>query len=359
MRRPGVALALWASLSLAAIAQVGGLSFPGPGPRVASGAALSCSYTPVTTGTQSTPYSGATPAASGGAPAYTFSETGSLPGGLSISSSTGVISGTPTASGTFPTIQVKVTDSTSTVANCGSSFTLTIAAPATLALNGHNNSAFTAVGSGTISLTTTAPTMVLVGVSSQTNTATVPSVTSIAGTGLTGCALRKRLNGTAVGVFLQTQGTIGSGTELWSCTAAGNLTAATITVTMSNTVDCGSIVAMGVSGATAFDANVSLPSSTTSTANSLVATTSSGISTTTANAMLVTLFGGYNFSSSETFPLTVGSGYIAVENNLQQSCSLESNAQIQEKIVAVTQSSATLGFATTYNNFYLINDAVH
>lgn len=36
MKRLGLALALWASFSIAAFAQVGGLSFPGPGPRVAS-----------------------------------------------------------------------------------------------------------------------------------------------------------------------------------------------------------------------------------------------------------------------------------------------------------------------------------
>lgn len=38
MKRLGLALAFWASLSCAAMAQVGGLSFPGPGPRVAAGA---------------------------------------------------------------------------------------------------------------------------------------------------------------------------------------------------------------------------------------------------------------------------------------------------------------------------------
>jgi hypothetical protein len=113
-------------------AQVGGLSFPGPGGGGGCGGggcggALRCSYAaPVTTGTQGTAYVGATPVAAGGTPAYTFSETGTLPGGLSISSSTGVISGTPSASGSFPSIQVKVTDSTSTVANCGSAFTLVI-----------------------------------------------------------------------------------------------------------------------------------------------------------------------------------------------------------------------------------------
>lgn len=37
MKRLGLALALWASLSLAAVAQVGGLMFPGPGPGHSSG----------------------------------------------------------------------------------------------------------------------------------------------------------------------------------------------------------------------------------------------------------------------------------------------------------------------------------
>jgi hypothetical protein len=87
---------------------------------------LSCSYTPVTSATENTAYTGATPSASGGTPSYTYSETGSLPTGLSISSSTGIISGTPTVSGAFTGIQVKVTDNASNTANCGSSFTLTV-----------------------------------------------------------------------------------------------------------------------------------------------------------------------------------------------------------------------------------------
>jgi len=93
---------------------------------VSSSPALACTYTPVTTGTQGTAYTGATPSASGGTPTYTFSETGTLPSGLTISTSTGIISGTPTTSGTFASIQVKVTDSLSNAANCGTAFTLVI-----------------------------------------------------------------------------------------------------------------------------------------------------------------------------------------------------------------------------------------
>lgn len=92
--------------------------------------ALACTYTPVTSATYNVAYTGATPSASGGVPSYTFSETGTLPTGFTLASSTGIISGTDsTDSGgaTYPGIQVKVTDSASSVVNCGSSFTITVA----------------------------------------------------------------------------------------------------------------------------------------------------------------------------------------------------------------------------------------
>ena len=87
---------------------------------------VSCSYTPITTATQNVAYTGATPSASNGTPAYTFSNTGSLPPSYSISSSTGVISGTDTTYAAYTGIQVIVTDSLSNTANCGSSFTITV-----------------------------------------------------------------------------------------------------------------------------------------------------------------------------------------------------------------------------------------
>jgi hypothetical protein len=67
--------------------------------------------------------------ASGGTPPYTFAQTaGALPSGLGVSSA-GVLSGTPTTSGTF-TFTITATDSSSTDLSTGSrTYTLTVAAP--------------------------------------------------------------------------------------------------------------------------------------------------------------------------------------------------------------------------------------
>ena len=75
-----------------------------------------------TCGTVGSAYSGSIPA-SGGTPGYTFSiSSGTLPPGLTLNPTNGIISGIPTTAGTFP-ITIKVTDSTAgtsltATANC-------------------------------------------------------------------------------------------------------------------------------------------------------------------------------------------------------------------------------------------------
>ena len=89
---------------------------------------LAITTTSFTSGTIQVSYS-ATLQASGGTAPYTWSIlTGQLPGGLTLSATTGVISGTPTAAGSFSfTVQAK--DSTAATTSAGFSLTIATAAP--------------------------------------------------------------------------------------------------------------------------------------------------------------------------------------------------------------------------------------
>ena len=90
---------------------------------------------------------------SGGTPPYVYSIfSGALPAGLSLNTSTGVISGTPTAAG-VATIVVRATDAVAAVVN-SNSFTITITVPPATALQvGGPSSGQTGVASGTITIT--------------------------------------------------------------------------------------------------------------------------------------------------------------------------------------------------------------
>lgn len=146
MKKLLAVLALSIGLAAAAHAQLlmRDVGSGGTGGAVAS---LSCTYTPVTTATYNVAYTGGTPAASGGTPAYVFSNTGTLPPGFTINTTTGVISGTDvvdSGGATYPGIQVSVLDSLSNTANCGTSFTITVSAGGSFSLsyvsNNHTNS---------------------------------------------------------------------------------------------------------------------------------------------------------------------------------------------------------------------------
>ena len=85
----------------------------------------------------------------GGTSPYTFSVTGTLPAGLTLNASTGAITGTPTAAGTFT---IKVTDANGVVAATTCPFTIVTAPVATCvvinALWGVALSPVTMIGSG-------------------------------------------------------------------------------------------------------------------------------------------------------------------------------------------------------------------
>ncbi len=93
----------------------------------AAGAPVSITTSSLPSGTQNVGYS-TTLAATGGKTPYTWSITsGSLPTGVTLTASSGLISGTPTQSGTFP-ITVQVKDSSSPAQTASQGFSIVIAA---------------------------------------------------------------------------------------------------------------------------------------------------------------------------------------------------------------------------------------
>ena len=87
---------------------------------------ISLTGTPVTTATVGTAYTGFTVSASGGTTPYIFVDYyGTLPAGISINSITGVVSGTPTSSGTYSGIILRATDALGYY-NDFPSFTITV-----------------------------------------------------------------------------------------------------------------------------------------------------------------------------------------------------------------------------------------
>lgn len=92
----------------------------------AVGGALSLSGSPVTSATEDSPYSGFTVSASGGSLPYTYSLVGSWPPGISINSSSGAVSGTPTVPGSYPSLSVRVTDGAGATADLPT-FTMSVA----------------------------------------------------------------------------------------------------------------------------------------------------------------------------------------------------------------------------------------
>ena len=102
-------------------------NFTGTTGNVSVTSALGILTTSLPSGTVNTPYS-QTLRASGGSGAYTWQLTsGTLPAGLTLNASTGLISGTPTAAVNATPLTFKVTDSSSPVQTASVSLNLTIA----------------------------------------------------------------------------------------------------------------------------------------------------------------------------------------------------------------------------------------
>jgi hypothetical protein len=107
----------------------GGSGAPATSSATATVTKTTLSYTPVTTGTQGSPYTGATPASSGGTAPYSYSITaGTIPAGTSLDASTGIISAASlTTAATYAGIVLTSTDANG-VTDSSAPFTITVAA---------------------------------------------------------------------------------------------------------------------------------------------------------------------------------------------------------------------------------------
>jgi len=94
-----------------------------------AGTPLSIGGTPITTATVGAAYAGFTAIAAGGVLPYVYSvASGSLPAGITLNSSSGAVSGTPTTAGAYAGIVIRATDAVSATADLAS-FTITVLAP--------------------------------------------------------------------------------------------------------------------------------------------------------------------------------------------------------------------------------------
>ncbi|HET9177359.1 MAG TPA: putative Ig domain-containing protein [Terriglobia bacterium] len=141
--------------------------------------ALAISTTSLPNGTQNTAYS-ATLAASGGTTPYTWSiSAGSLPAGLTLNSSTGAITGTPTGSG-VSNFTVKVTDVNSQTATQALSITINSAGGGISVLQAQNAN-LTGVSSITVNIATQAGSAIICGVREGDNSTDTWTMTDSAG----------------------------------------------------------------------------------------------------------------------------------------------------------------------------------
>ena len=243
-------------------------------------------------GTVGTSYTATTLAATGGTPPYSWSASG-LPSGLSISSA-GVISGMPTASGSF-SVTLKVTDSAQATAT--QTFTITVAAALTITTAALPNATvgtpysqtLTASGSGTFAW--------------SVSTGALPAGITLSSAG--------SLSGTptAPGTFTFTVSVTGGGqtaTQSFTITVTAALTITTATLpngTVGTAYTPTTLAAAGGSGALTWSISTgALPGGITlSSAGSLSGTpTAPGTFTFTVGVT------GGGQSASKSFTITVG-----------------------------------------------------
>ena len=236
-----------------------------------------------------------------GFPAPTFSETGTLPGGVTLNSTTGVLSGTP-AGGTQGTYPITVTAQNGIGANATQSFTLTVdLAPA---ITSTNTVTFTVGSAGTFTVTATgfpAPTF--------SETGALPGGVSLnAITGVLSGTPNANTGGTYPITMTAQNGVGSNATQSFTLTVnqAPAITSANSTTFAVGSASSFTVVATGFP-APAVSETGALPSGVTFNASNgiLSGTPASGTQTSSPYSISFTAQNGVGSNAVQTFTLTV------------------------------------------------------
>jgi hypothetical protein len=145
--------------------------------------------------------------------------------------------------------------------------------------------------------------------------------------------------------------------EIWYAIATSTLSSDTITMTLNNTTDDGSVIAFGVSGANTsspWDGNASVPAQASNVAGSGTASVS-GVSTNARNVMLLGLQGNGNPQPTGAGPAT---GYTDIDYTGNGGAANASNAEAEYEVLSSAASNATISFGSSISDWFMIGDAI-
>jgi uncharacterized protein (TIGR03437 family) len=293
-------------------------------------------------------------AAGGGTPPYhyTAGSAGVLPGGLSVSATTGAITGTPTAAGTFSNVQVTVNDSAGTPATVTNTYTivvnpaLVLTAPATIpndtatvaypttsgfsAAGGSGSYTWTATGVPGLSATFTAPgTTATIGGTPTTPNATAALVVTVTDANSPGVSVSKTYNIViAAGVSITapaagalSNGTIGkvyAGTGA-TITSSGGTAAYTWSVSAGTLPPGLALTGTGTGGATGLISGTPTGTITTPVTSTFTVKVVDSTGSSATQQYTITVYAAPTLTGPATLPIaTVGSVYTTAPNPFTQ-----------------------------------------
>jgi len=285
----------------------------------------SVTTTSLPSGTQNVAYS-TTLTATGGTPPYSWSvSAGTLPAGLALASNTGVISGTPTGTGTT-NFTVQVTDANSLTATKPLSITISAVSGGGIGLVQENAAQGSAVGSVSVAFPTanTAGNLILAFVRMSTSTQTATLMDSAGNAYIQAVAQVQSADGSQVQLFYAK-----------NILGAGN----TVKATFSSTNNHPWLAIYEYKGL-----NTTSPLDQTAQAQGSDASPNSGPTATTTSANEL-VFAGVGLPASYAGTQTVGSGYSLLQNDTATS------PAANESIVVTSTGSyaATFTLSATAN----------